>query len=178
MDGSSGRVNRVSVVAAEADRETNRLIAGFERGLRETNPDALVRVDYSHELDDPTACERLANRQIDEGADVVLALSGRCGLGASEVARIRGVWSVGAEEDGILPRPHVLVSTRKDMELAALFAVSKLVQGALPMGRDTVLGLEDDYSVMVEFSQLVDADIDSAVVHRCSAITATRHRDI
>ena len=62
-----GRIDRASVVAAAADRDTKRIIAGFKRGLHETNPAVVVRVDYSHELEDLTACERLANRQIDEG---------------------------------------------------------------------------------------------------------------
>ena len=155
-----------------------RLLAGFKRGLRETNPGVTVRVDYSHELEDPTACERLANRQIDEGSDIVVAVSGRCGLGAVEVARIRGVWSVGAEEDGVLERAHVLVSTHKEWTPASLFAIERLVQGALPMGRDTVLGLEDDYAVQLNTSDLIPDEFWSAVVHRCSRIRATRHRDI
>jgi hypothetical protein len=36
------------------------------------------------------------------------------------------------------------MSTHGEWETASLFAIERLVQGALPMGRDTVLGLEDD----------------------------------
>lgn len=116
MDGSAQRVDKVSVAAGEPTRETARLVAGIRRGLRETSPGVKVRVDYVHELEDPTACERLSNTQIDEGSDVVFALAGRCGLGAIEVARIRGVWGVGAYEDGIgqRQRPHILMSTHMD----------------------------------------------------------------
>jgi basic membrane lipoprotein Med (substrate-binding protein (PBP1-ABC) superfamily) len=116
-DGSRSRVDRVSIVAGEADLETRRLINGFKRGLHGTNPGAIVRVDYSHELEDPTACEQLANRQIDEGSDVVVAVSGRCGL-------------------------------------------------------------EDDYAVQLNSSDLIPDGFWSAVVHHCSRIRATRHRDI
>ncbi len=168
MDWSGSHIDTVSVVAAHADRNTERLLAGFQRGLRETGPGVRVRVDYSHELDDPTACERLANRQIDEGSDVVVALAGRCGLGAVEVARIRGVWSIGAEEDGIEERQHVLVSTYKDWRAAAWFAIDGLFQRSLPMGQDTVLGLEDDYAAGVGFSSLIPEEIASATVDRCS----------
>jgi basic membrane lipoprotein Med (substrate-binding protein (PBP1-ABC) superfamily) len=178
MDGSRSRVDQVSVVAGEADRDTTRLLAGFRRGLREANPGVTVRVGYSHELEDPTACERLANRQIDEGSDIVVAVSGRCGLGAVEEARIRGVWSVGAEEDGVLSRANVLMFTNKEWTAASLFAIERLVRGALPMGRDTVLGLEDDYAVGPGLSDLIPDEIASAMIHRCSRIRATRHRDI
>jgi basic membrane lipoprotein Med (substrate-binding protein (PBP1-ABC) superfamily) len=178
LNESKGRVDQVSVVAAEPDRETERLLAGFKRGLRETSPGVTVRVDYSHELEDPTACERLANRQIDGGSDVVVAMSGRCGLGAAEVARTRGSWSIGAEEDGIRFRPHVLVATYKQWADASLFAIERLLQGTLPMGRDTVLGLEDDYAVGLEFGSNIPDRLESAVIEHCSRIRASRHRDL
>ena len=177
LSGSRGRVDKVSIVAGVADRDSERLVAGFKRGLHEANPEVHVRVDYSHELEDPRACERLANRQIDRGSDVVVAIAGRCGLGAIEVARIRGVWSIGAEEDGVLLRPHILMSTRKEWTSASLFAIESLVEGSLPMGRDTVLGLEDDYSVKVDFG-VVPSEIASAVIYRCSRISASRHKDL
>jgi len=183
-DGSAKRIDRVSFVAGDANRKTARLIAGFTRGLRETSPGVTVRVDYSHELDDPTACERLANRQIDQGSDVVVALSGRCGLGAVEVARVRGVWAVGAEEDGVYRedgvryQEHVLLVTYKNWVEGTKAALEQLLKGSLPMGRDTVLGLEDDYLAGVDFSFRVPEEIMSATVDRCSQIRATRHRDI
>jgi DNA-binding SARP family transcriptional activator/basic membrane lipoprotein Med (substrate-binding protein (PBP1-ABC) superfamily) len=178
MDGSKHLVDMVSVVAGQRSADTARLIAGFESGLRSTNPRVKMRIDYSGELDDPTACERLSNRQIDEGSDVVVALAGRCGLGAIEVARIRGVWGIGAEEDGILPRSQVLMSTHKEWTIATLWALEKLVETSLPMGRDTVLGLEDDYAAGLEMSYLIPDRIESAVVDRCSQIRGARHRDI
>jgi DNA-binding SARP family transcriptional activator/basic membrane lipoprotein Med (substrate-binding protein (PBP1-ABC) superfamily) len=177
LDGSKRRVDVVSVVAGEPTRDTARLIAGFKRGVRDTSAGVRVRVDYSHELEDHTACERLSNRQIDEGSDVVVAIAGRCGLGAVEVARIRGVWAIGAEEDGVRP-PGVLLATHKEWTIATLWALEELFEGTLPMGQDTVLGLEDDYSAGLWFSNRIPNHIASAVIHRCSQIRATRHRDL
>jgi basic membrane lipoprotein Med (substrate-binding protein (PBP1-ABC) superfamily) len=178
MDRSKRRIDAASVVAGEPTRNTTRLIEGFKRGLRATRPQVKVRVDYSHQLEDPTACERLSNRQINEGADVVVAIAGRCGLGAIEVARIRGVWGVGAVEDGIPERNNVLLATHKEWTVATLHAIEELVEGTLPMGRDTVLGLEDDYSAGLWFNNRVPERIASALVHRCSQIRASRDRDL
>jgi DNA-binding SARP family transcriptional activator/basic membrane lipoprotein Med (substrate-binding protein (PBP1-ABC) superfamily) len=175
LDGR--RVDAVSVVAGEPTRDTVRLIAGFKRGLRDTSPGVRVRVDYSRELEDHTACERLSNRQIDEGSDVVVAIAGRCGLGAVEVARIRGVWAIGAEEDGIRP-PGVLLATHKEWTIATLWALEKLFEDTLAMGQDTVLGLEDDYSAGLWFSNRIPSHIASAVIRRCTQIRASRHRDL
>ena len=184
MDGSASRIDRVSIVAATPDERTARLVAGFTRGLRETNAAATVSVDYSHELDDPTVCEQLANTRIDEGADIVVALSGRCGLGAVEVARYRRVWAIGAEEDGVQMveggpvLPHVISAPNKDWTIAAGFVVRELVEGSLPMGQDTVLGIEDDYITGPGLGGAVPEAIGSATVRRCSQLRATRHRDL
>ena len=177
LDGASRRVDKVSVVAGERTADTARLIAGYRRGLRDANRRVEVRVDYSYEVDDVTVCERLANRQIDEGSDVVVAMAGRCGLGAAEVARVRSVWAIGAEEDGIRP-PDVLFASHKEWMYSTLWALEELVIGALPMGRDTVLGLEDDYAAGQWFSLNVPDRVESAVVRRCSELRASRHRDL
>ena len=88
------------------------------------------------------------------------------------------MWGIGADEDGIGMRSHVLVTTHKEWSIATLHAIEELVEGTLPMGRDTVLGLEDDCSAGLWFSSRVSESIASAVVHRCSQIRAAKHRDL
>jgi basic membrane lipoprotein Med (substrate-binding protein (PBP1-ABC) superfamily) len=185
MDGSAGRIDRVSIVAAEPDdRTTARLVAGFTKGLRETNRGATVSVDFSHELHDPTPCEHIANTRIDEGADVVVALSGRCGLGAVEVAKYRRVWAIGAEEDGVQvveggpASSHVISAPNKNWPMAAGFAAKRFAEGSLPMGLDTVLGIEDDYAIGPGVGNALPEAVASAVVDRCGRLRGTRHRDI
>jgi basic membrane lipoprotein Med (substrate-binding protein (PBP1-ABC) superfamily) len=178
MDGSERRVDAVSVVAGEPTRDTARLISGFKRGLRAARPGVKVRVDYSHELEDVTACERLANRQIDDGSDVVIALAGRCSRGALAVAKFRNVWGVGAAEDGISLTDDVLFASEKEWTRATLLAIERLQNGTLAMGRDTVLGFEDDYSVGIWFSARLPSRAASAVIDQCSKMRATRHQDL
>lgn len=176
MDGAK-RIDLVSVVADAPTRDTSRRIAGLKRGLRASGGRVTVRVDYSHELTDKTACERLANRQIDAGADVIVALAGTCSLGALAVARFRGVWGVGALEDGMKPTDDLLMATEKEWTTATLWAIEKLVDTSLPMGRDTVLGLEDNYAQAMWWSNRIPERIASAMIDRCSEIRASRHQD-
>lgn len=176
-DGSERRVDMVSVVAGEPTRDTARRIAGIKRGLRAARPGVRVRVDYSRELEDPTACELLANRQIDEGSDVVFALAGRCGLGAVAVAKVRGVWSVGAEEDGVPTRDDVLMRTEIEWTDVTLRVINGHLKGTLPMGRDIVLGLEDGYATTWWFSYSTPEKAMSKVVERCSKLRAGRQND-
>jgi basic membrane lipoprotein Med (substrate-binding protein (PBP1-ABC) superfamily) len=178
MDGSKHRVDAVSVVAGQPTRDNARRIAGFKRGLRAARPGIAVRVDYSRELEDVTACENLANRQIDAGSDVVVALAGRCSLGALAVARLRGVWGVGAAEDGIDLTDDVLMASEKEWTKATLLAIERLKKGTLAMGKDTVLGFEDEYMVAMWWSNRAPENAASAVVDRCSVMRASRHKDL
>jgi len=177
MDGSRKRVDTVSVVAGEPSSHTETLIREFRDGLRVARPGVKVRVDYSRELEDVTACETLANRQIDDGSDVVVALAGHCSLGALAVARIRGVWGFGEQEDGVKLTDHLLWATFKEWTPATELAIESLRNGTLAMGRDTVLGLGEDYSVHFWFSNWIPKRVESRLIEECSEIRAKRHTD-
>ena len=95
--------------------------------------------------------------------------------------RLRGsaeCGGVGADVDGIGQRPHILMSTHKEWTIASLFAIERLVLRALPMGRDTVLGLEDDCSAGLFFTTLIPDAIESAVIQHCIRIRASTYRDL
>jgi DNA-binding SARP family transcriptional activator/basic membrane lipoprotein Med (substrate-binding protein (PBP1-ABC) superfamily) len=164
------RADIISVVAGEPSPRTRKVIAGFTRGVRAARPAIRVRVDYSHELLDRTACEHLANRQIDAGSDVVFALAGRCGVGALATARIRGVWGIHAEDDRAPDGDHILATTYKDWEAATISLVNAFAIEKLRGGRDVVLGLADDYAVGVSNNEKATSRLWSKVVLRCSKI--------
>jgi basic membrane protein A len=179
MSGLSGRrgdararVDTVSVVAGTATPDTRRNVAAFAAGVRRAAPRLSLRIAYAGDTVDPTACERLANRHIDAGADVVFAVAGRCGLGALAVARYRGVWGVGANEDGVPTTDDLLAVTHKEWDHATFEVLLALLQRTLPMGRDVVRGLADDYAVGIWMSAAIPAAVQSAVIDRCSQIRA------
>jgi DNA-binding SARP family transcriptional activator/basic membrane lipoprotein Med (substrate-binding protein (PBP1-ABC) superfamily) len=177
-DDASRRVDAVSVVAGTPTAHTRRQVAAFTRGVRKTAPDVDVRVDYAGELVDPTPCERLANRQIDDGADVVFAVAGRCGLGALAVARSRNVWGIGTDDDGVSSGADVLAVTYKEWERVTIEALEALAADRLPMGRDLVRGLDDDYAVGLYMSSALPAAVQSAVIDRCSEIRRHAGSDV
>jgi DNA-binding SARP family transcriptional activator/basic membrane lipoprotein Med (substrate-binding protein (PBP1-ABC) superfamily) len=165
-----GRVETVSVVAGPPSPRQERVIAGFEQGVEHARPGISVLVGHVEDPSDPTECERLANEQIDRGSDVVLVDDGSCGLGAVAVARMRGVWAIGAE-GFVSAGPHVLATTYKNYDQAVYVAISDLLLGPLERGEDFVLGLDDEYAVGVEhLSPVVPERLWSRVVLQCSKI--------
>ena len=175
------RADVVSVVAGFPTPNARRAVAGFQRGVRRALPGVKVLVAYSHDLVDKTRCEQIANSQIDKGSDVVFATAGTCGLGALAVTSTRGVWGVGdaqAEQAGAELRSRLLVHTDKDEEMALDVAASSFVRGRLPVGKDRVLGLEDNYAVGIsDINYEVPPWVGSKVVGLCSKIRAHTQDD-
>ena len=160
----------VSIVAGLPTVDTNRVVRGFARGVRRSLPNVVVRVDYTNEVIDPTACELIANKQIDAGSDVVFAVAKRCGLGALAVARTRGVWGIGTEEDAVPGGPHILATTYRDVDRAVRDSIDDFEFDSLRPG-EIVRGLNEDYAVGIDKTSYVVSDsIWSKVVHRCSQI--------
>jgi DNA-binding SARP family transcriptional activator/basic membrane lipoprotein Med (substrate-binding protein (PBP1-ABC) superfamily) len=168
--GGSDKADMVSVVLGFRSPHARAVAREFRRGVRRASPGVRVRVDYANDVVDPTACERIANDQIDAGSDVVFADAGRCGLGALAVARIRGVWGIGGYEDGAQPGPHILARTYKDWFKALNMVMSEHEFQTLDAGQDYVLDLNDDYAVGIDTHSVVSPSMWSKVVHRCSEL--------
>jgi basic membrane lipoprotein Med (substrate-binding protein (PBP1-ABC) superfamily)/DNA-binding SARP family transcriptional activator len=120
------------------------LVDGFARGAHRALPSITVLTDYSNEFVRQAACQRIANRQIDDGSEIVFAPAGTCGLGALAAASVRGVLGVGADQDHSYLGGHILASTFKRLDRAVLDSIRWYIEGTLPRGREIVLALDDD----------------------------------
>ena len=106
-------VDMVSVVAGPASRlHARRGRRGIQRAASTGAAEAVCQcgstIRERHRIS--TACEQIANEQIDAGSDVVFVDAGRCGLGALAVATASGGFGESADTtDGCgAGRPHVL----------------------------------------------------------------------
>jgi DNA-binding SARP family transcriptional activator/basic membrane lipoprotein Med (substrate-binding protein (PBP1-ABC) superfamily) len=170
LRGGAGKADMVSVVLGVRSPHAERVARAFERGVGRARLGVRVRVDYANEELDPTACELIANDQIDAGSDVVLADAGRCGLGALAVARLRGVWGIGGYEDGAINKgPHIQALTYKDWFKAVNQLLAEYEHGSL-VGDDYVLDLNDDYAVGLDTGSIVSPSMWSKVTKLCSTI--------
>jgi basic membrane lipoprotein Med (substrate-binding protein (PBP1-ABC) superfamily) len=165
---TSERPDTVSVLVSDREPEAMRVVTAFRRGVVRARPNATVRIDYTSETFDPTACEHAANAQIDAGADVVFVHSGHCGTGALAVARARGVPTISG--DGVSgPEGNVLASIFKDWDNAVYSAVGAFKSGVLPRGENVVLSL-DGYNVGLDMNATLPKGIASKVVNLCTDV--------
>ena len=141
------------------------LVDGFARGARRALPSITVLTDYSNDFVRQAACDRIANRQIDEGSDIVFAPAGTCGLGALAAASVRGVSGIGADQNYSYLGPHILASTIKRFDRAVLDSIRWYIEGTLPRGREIALALEDDAVGLEGIGPDVPASIRREVAH-------------
>ncbi len=71
--GGLTKSNMIGVVGAMPIPEVNRIVNAFVMGVKETNPDATVKVSFINTFFDPAAAKQAAQAQISAGADVLFA---------------------------------------------------------------------------------------------------------
>jgi DNA-binding SARP family transcriptional activator/basic membrane lipoprotein Med (substrate-binding protein (PBP1-ABC) superfamily) len=168
------RPDAVAFLASRPTAETTRRFVAFRRGVARARPAARVTLAYTGETLDPTSCERIANAQIDAGADVLFVSSGHCGTGALAVARARGVFAISG--DGVSgAEENVLASIFKDWGNAVYSAVGAFARGQLPRGENVVLSL-DGYNVGLEMNATLPKGIASEVVRLCTDVRLHQSR--
>jgi DNA-binding SARP family transcriptional activator/basic membrane lipoprotein Med (substrate-binding protein (PBP1-ABC) superfamily) len=168
------RPDMISMVAGPRTPSLQRIAAGFTKGAKRASPNARVRVDYVRNASDRSACEATANRQIDAGSDVVLALGNPCSSAVLATVRVRGVWGIRAEDDRVQVGAHILGTLSRWWENSVPRVVTDVEFDSFPAGRNIELGLADDYSVLFmteeENGQPVHEALWSKVVELCSSI--------
>jgi basic membrane lipoprotein Med (substrate-binding protein (PBP1-ABC) superfamily) len=168
----------VSVVAAPRTPTTERVVAGFVRGVKRGSRSVRVQVDYVRDPSDRSSCEAVANRQIAAGSDVVFALGSPCTSSALAVVRVHGVWAIEVDSERAQTGEHVLARLTRWWEAAVQRPINELEMDTFPAGQDIELGLADDYSVMAEAENpFVSEAIWSKVVRLCSSIRSRTVND-
>jgi basic membrane protein A len=120
------------------------LIAGYEAGARRAVDGIVTLRGYSNSFLDTAKCKRVALAQIAKGSRVVFQVAGRCGDGALEAAKEKGVWGIGVDVDQSSLGPHILTSALKGGNGEDVYRViEKVVRGRFRGGRDLVLDLRN-----------------------------------
>ncbi len=109
--------------------------AGYIAGARAINPDIKVLSGYTGNFSDVASGKELALTQYGQGADVIYAAAGSCGLGTIEAATEKGFWAIGVDtdQDGVSPG-HVLTSMVKHVEVAVYDSLKSAYEGDFKTG--------------------------------------------
>ncbi|MEU5161559.1 BMP family ABC transporter substrate-binding protein [Streptomyces sp. NPDC020875] len=151
--------------------------AGFQQGVKETNPKATVQIQYLSTGTDlsgfgsPDKGKAAAQGMLDKGIDVVYAAAGGSGAGAIEaVAAKKGAWAIGVDSDQAKDpalskyAASILTSVVKNVD-TGVFELAKSVKDGKPLtGTHTYSLAEDGVSLVQTGGHLKDiqAKLDEA----------------
>lgn len=129
--------------------------AGFAQGVKDTNPNAKVLVQYLTQPPNfdgfakPDLGKAAAEGQLDKGADVIYAAAGLAGSGAIEATAAKGKWAIGVDSDqynqaGLAKyKNSILTSVTKDVS-DSVFNLIKSVKDGKPESGEVRYGLDKD----------------------------------
>jgi basic membrane protein A and related proteins len=128
----------VSSVGGQKVPAVDAFIAGYEAGAKKANPDVKTLSGYSEDFVKQNLCKELALNHIAEGAQVVFAVAGQCGLGALDAAKERNMQGIGVDADQSFLGPHILTSATKKVDVAVFDTAKSVQDGGFKGGEDTV----------------------------------------
>jgi basic membrane protein A len=164
----------ISAVGGQQVPAVDAYIAGYQAGAKEANPDVRTLFGYSQDFVDQAKCKELALEHIGQGAQVVFAVAGGCGLGALDAAKERGMQGIGVDADQAHLGDHIMTSALKKVDEAAFTAAQEVQEGSFKPGTDKVfdvksggVGYGETNEVGTKYAEQVDevqAQIESGEV--------------
>ncbi|GAA4805743.1 BMP family ABC transporter substrate-binding protein [Streptomyces ziwulingensis] len=129
--------------------------AGYEQGVKDTDPDVEVIGQYLTQtaeeggFSSPDKGKAAAEGQIEKKADVVYQAAGLSGQGVIEAAAEAGVWAIGVDSDQYEQealakyKDSILTSALKDID-GAVFALAESVESGKPLTGTKTFDLKSD----------------------------------
>lgn len=150
------RQSVVSIIVSDPIVNRNE-ISGFTAGVTETGEGTVVlAVGNAHDASDPAVCERIANRQIEEGSTTVYADAGACSAGALAAAEAHDVWGIGSDRSQ--RGPQIVVSAVKELGRTVDDVITRYLEGTLPKQHFDV-GIERQDVAIVNYNDAVPTRI-------------------
>ncbi len=142
----------IGSVGGEKQPPVDRYIAGYQAGAKAADPKIRLLNGYSQDWVDQAKCKELALQQIAQGAKVVFAVAGGCGLGVLDAAKEQKVWAIGVDADQGYIGSQVLTSALKKVDQAVFLTIQDVQDGTFKGGEDSVFGLDRDGVGVGKFS--------------------------
>ncbi|WP_163103383.1 BMP family lipoprotein [Peribacillus alkalitolerans] len=132
--GLSTKSNKVGMVAAVDIPLVHKWTVGFEKGLKDTNPQAEFLLNYVGSFTDPAKAKELALLQSSKGADFIAGAAAVGDLGVFEAAKEKGFFTAGQDIDLVIDPEHIVLAQLKGTDSAAYETVKSFVEGNYKAG--------------------------------------------
>ena len=147
-------------------------IAGYQYAAKRTKGGMKTLNGYSQDFVAQDKCKEIALNQIDQGADVIFAVAGQCGLGAMSAAKERGKWAIGVDADQAYIGSHVLTSALKKVDNAVYQTVALTKSGKYKGGVDQLFNAKNGGVGYGKLSAKVPAGVKAKLAAALLAVKA------
>lgn len=167
-------LNVIGVVGGEDTPVVNDFIVGYKQGAKYVDPDITVLISYAGSFDDPDEGRKLANRQFQQGANVVFQVAGKTGLGVLQAARNNHRYAIGADanQNNLYPGT-VLTSVLKRVDTAIFDLVQMEATSTLATGKTYAYRLQNNGVGLA-----TDANYYQYVPETCQKLVEQARKDI
>jgi basic membrane protein A len=155
----------VSTVGGKKIPPVDNWIAGYQQAVKDTKPGTETLNQYSDNFDDLAKCKEIAINQIEQGADVVFQVAGKCGLGALDAACEKNVFAIGVDVDQSTQGDCVITSALKPLESSVFDLIKTFKEGNFKGGTNAFYGVADlpDAKLLTDFTADVPQNVKDAV---------------
>lgn len=124
---------------------------GFEEGLKEVNPKAVLDVQYANSFTDAAKGKAIASQMINSGVECIMTAGGGVNNGVYEVCTEKGLYAVGVDmaQSNVLPQT-ILTSAIKKVDVGVADTINSLVNNSLEGGKNMIYNISNagvDYEI-------------------------------
>ncbi len=149
----------IGVVGGVKIPPVDTFLAGYQAGAAKCLPGVKVLKGYSQDFIDQAKCKTVGQNQIDQGAAVIFAVAGPCGLGALDAAKQAGVYGVGVDVDQSYLGPYILTSAVKRVDNGVYLAIKGAQSGLFKGGGNLTFNLKNNGVALGKISPVVPASV-------------------
>ena len=168
--GKTTKTNKVGFVGGFDIPSVSNFAAGFEKGLKEVNPEIELTIQYANSFTDAAKGRAIAQQMINSNADIIFTAGGGVNMGVIEASKEVGTKVIGVD----MPMNHIepdtiLTSAVKNVGTGVGLTIKDLVEGNFVGGVAQKYSLSNDgvgYEVTKHLSEEVKSFVDEKLSNK------------
>ena len=161
--GKLTKTNKLGFIGGFDIPSVTNFAIGFEKGLKEVNPDIELLTQYANSFTDAAKGRAISEQMVNNGIDTIFVAAGGVNNGAIEVARESGIKIVGVDMPmSSLAPDTIITSALKNVDEGVKLTIKDLVDGNFTSGEvkydlsNNGVGYEDTKHITNEIKQFIN----------------------
>ncbi|SEA38235.1 basic membrane protein A [Thalassobacillus cyri] len=179
LAGMKTRTDKVGFIGGLDTPLINKFRAGYEQGVKETNPDAEILVEYAGDFGNDKLGYTIAKGMIDNDSDYIFPSAGFTGVGAIQAAQEQGTYVFGVDSDQyFLGEKAVVTSMLKKVDVGLFEVAQQLTEQGELTESHIILGIEENGVGLAPVRVISLTEKEEAILNELKAEIAEGSRSI